>query len=64
MPAIICEMLVQVPREAIEIAGTSINSVLANSDTPNVPFLAKVMSKFFVNFGMTLLKIRHKEKTA
>ena len=33
-----------------------LTSVPANSGTPYVPFLAKVMPKFFVNFGMTLLK--------
>ena len=41
-------------------------SVLANSGTPYVLFLAKFMPNFFVNFGMTLLKIGHMEypKTA
>ena len=33
--------------------------VPANLGTPYVPFFAKVMPKFFVNFSMTLLKIGH-----
>jgi len=36
-----------------------LTSVTANSGTPYVPFLAKVMPKNFVNFGITLLKIGH-----
>ena len=36
-----------------------LTSVPANSGTPYVPFLAKVMPNFFVNFGMTLLKKGH-----
>ena len=33
-----------------------LTSVPANSGTPYVHFLVKVMPKFFVKFGMTLLK--------
>ena len=49
----------QVPREALEIAGTSINFRSGKFGYSICPFLAKVMPKFFVNFGMTLLKIGH-----
>ena len=52
-------MNLQVPREALEFAGMSINFVPANSGTPYVLFSAKVMLKFSVNFSMTLLKIGH-----
>ena len=52
-------MNLQVPREALEFARMSITSVPANSGTPYVLFLAKVMLKFSVNFSMTLLKIGH-----
>ena len=46
----------QVPREALEFLKRRLTSVSANLDTPYVPFLAKVMPIFFVNFGMTLVK--------
>ena len=52
-------MNLQVPREALEFAGMSINFRSANSGTPYVLFSAKVMLKFSVNFSMTLLKIGH-----
>ena len=50
----------QVPREALEIAGMSINFRSGKFGySPYILFLAKVMPKFFVNFGMTLLKKGH-----
>ena len=59
MSAILCEMLVQVPREALEITGTSINIRFGKFGYSMCLFLAKVMPDFFMNFGMTLLKIGH-----
>ena len=56
MPTIICEMLVQIPVRPLRLPERRLTSVPANSGTPYVPFLAKVMPKFFMNFGMTLLK--------
>ena len=52
-------MILQVPREALEFAGMSINFRSGKSGTPYVLFSAKVMLKFSVNFSMTLLKIGH-----
>ena len=61
MPAL--EMLVKClcryPVRPLRLPERRLTSVPANSGTPYVPFLAKVMPKFFVNFGMTLLKKGH-----
>ena len=46
----------QVPHEPFEIVGMLINFRSANSGTPYALFLAKVMPKFSVNFGMTFAK--------
>ena len=51
MPAgivdIFCEMLVQVPREALEIAGTSINFRSGNFGYSICPFFSKGHAEFF-----------------
>ena len=47
MPAIICKMLVQVPREALEIAGTSINFRSGNFGYSICPFFSKGHAGFF-----------------
>ena len=54
------------PVRPLSLPEHRLTSVLANSGTPYVLFLAKLMPKKFVNFGMTLLKIGHMEnpKTA
>ena len=47
----------QVPHEALEIAGMLINFRSGKfTGTPYALFLAKVMPKFSVNFGMTFAK--------
>ena len=48
----------QVPMRPLSLPERRLTSVPANSGTPYVHFLAKVMPKFFVKFGMTLLKNR------
>ena len=52
-------MILQVPREALEFAGMSINFCSGKFGTPYVLFSAKVMLNFSVNFSTTLLKIGH-----
>ena len=52
-------MNLQVPREALEFAGMSINFRSGKFGYSYVLFSAKVMLKFSVNFSMTLLKIGH-----
>ena len=47
------------PERSLRLPKRRLTSVPANSGTPYVPFLAKVMPKIFVNFGMTLLKKGH-----
>ena len=49
------------PVRPLSLPELRLTSVLANSGTPYVLFLAKFMPKKFVNFGMTLLKIGHME---
>ena len=46
-------------REALELLERRLTSVPANSASPSVLLLAKVMPKISVNCGMTLLKIGH-----
>ena len=43
-------MILQVPREALELPECRLTSIPANSGTPYVLFSAKVMLKFSVNF--------------
>ena len=51
-------MILQVPREALEFAGMSINFRSGKFGYSICPISAKVMLKFSVNFSMTLLKNR------
>ena len=52
-------MILEVPREALEFAGMSINFRSGKFGYSICPISAKVMLKFSVNFSMTLLKIGH-----
>ena len=47
------------PVRPLRLPERRLTSVPANSGTPYVLFLAKVMPNFFVKFSMTLLKIGH-----
>ena len=59
MPAnMICEIYAGTPRP-LRLPECRLTSVPANSGTPYVTFLAKVMPNFFVKFSMTLLKKGH-----
>ena len=55
----ICEMSAGTHERPLSLPERRLTSVPANSGSPYVPFLAKVMPKNFVNFGMTLLKNGH-----
>ena len=50
--------LCRYPVRPLRLPERRLTSVPANSGTPYVLFLAKVMPNFFVKFGMTLLKKR------
>ena len=52
----LCMKRLQVPLETLEIAGMLINFHSSKFGYSYVLFLAKVMPKFLVNFGMTLAK--------
>ena len=62
-PEALCKFFVKClcryPVRPLRLPERRLTSVPANSGTPYVPFLAKVMPKNFVNFGMTLLKKGH-----
>ena len=47
------------PVRPLRLPERRLNSVPANSGTPYVLFLAKLMPNFFVKFSMNLLKIGH-----
>ena len=49
----------QVPREALEIAGTLINFRFGKFGNSICPIFSKGHAEFFVNFGMTFAKIGH-----
>ena len=51
--------LCRYPVRPLRLPERRLTSVPANSGTPYVLFLAKVMPNFFVKFSMTLLKIGH-----
>ena len=54
--------LCRYPVRPLSLSERRLTSILANLGNPYVLFLAKFMPKKFVDFGMTLLKIRHMEK--
>ena len=58
LPAIICEMFVQVPREALEFARTSINFRSDKFGYSICPIFSKVHAKFFREFWHDFVKNR------
>ena len=53
----LCMKCLQVPLETLEIVGMLINFHSGKFGYSYVIFLAKVMPKFLVNFGMTLAEM-------